>query len=110
MLAALFGGGWYLLNEPDTDQLPTYSESKVRRDTISAVVSATGTLNPINTVLVGSQVSGTIQRLYADFNDQVKQGQLIAQIDPAVGNHIPPNTPVENALYYNQVYEELCWR
>ena len=28
----------------------------------------------------------------------------------AVGNHIPPNTPVENALYYNQVYEELCWR
>jgi HlyD family secretion protein len=50
------------------------------------VVSATGTLNPINTVLVGSQVSGTIQRLYADFNDQVKQGQLIAQIDPAIFN------------------------
>ncbi len=48
------------------------------------MVSATGTLSPINTVLVGSQVSGTIQHLYADFNDQVKQGQVIAQIDPAI--------------------------
>jgi HlyD family secretion protein len=86
LLAALIGGGWYLLSEPDTDQLPTHSEAQVRRNAISAVVSATGTLNPINTVLVGSQVSGTIQRLYADFNDQVKQGQLIAQIDPAIFN------------------------
>ena len=84
LLAALIGGGWYLLSEPETDQLPTYSQVLVRRAAISAVVSATGTLNPINTVLVGSQVSGTIQHLHADFNDQVKQGQLIAQIDPAI--------------------------
>ena len=84
LLAALIGGGWYLLSEPETDQAPTYSEAQVRRGAISALVSATGTLNPINTVLVGSQVSGTIQHLYADFNDQVKQGQLIAQIDPAI--------------------------
>ena len=67
LLAALVVGGWYLL-----------------RVDISDMVSATGTLSPINTVLVGSQVSGTIQHLYADFNDEVKQGQLIAQIDPAI--------------------------
>jgi len=48
------------------------------------VVSATGTLNPVNTVQVGSQISGTIQRLDVDFNSQVKAGQVIAQIDPAL--------------------------
>jgi len=84
LFAALVGGGWYLLREPATDQAPTYSQAQVRRGDISDVVSATGTLSPINTVLVGSQVSGTIQNLYADFNDQVKQGQVIAQIDPAI--------------------------
>lgn len=84
LLAVLIGGGWYLLREPDTRQTPTHSLAQVRRGDISEVVSATGTLNPINTVLVGSQVSGTIQHLYADFNDQVKQGQVIAQIDPAI--------------------------
>ena len=84
LLAALIGGGWYLLREPDTNQAPTYSQAQVRRSDISDVVSATGTLSPINTVLVGSQVSGTIQHLYADFNDQVKQDQVIAQIDPAI--------------------------
>ncbi|MGB5260647.1 MAG: efflux RND transporter periplasmic adaptor subunit [Gammaproteobacteria bacterium] len=84
LLAALIGGGWYLLRDPDTDEAPTYSEAQVRRGDISDVVSATGTLNPINTVLVGSQVSGTIQHLHADYNDQVKQGQVIAQIDPAI--------------------------
>jgi HlyD family secretion protein len=84
LLAMFIGGGWYLLHEPDTAQAPTHSETKVQRTDISAVVSATGTLNPINTVQVGSQVSGTIQHLYADFNDRVKQGQVIAQIDPAV--------------------------
>jgi len=84
LLAALIGGGWYVLREPDTDDVPTYSQAQLRRGDISDVVSATGTLSPINTVLVGSQVSGTIQHLYADFNDQVKQGQVIAQIDPAI--------------------------
>ena len=84
LLAVVVGGGWYLLREPATDKAPTYSQAQVRRADISDVVSATGTLSPINTVLVGSQVSGTIQNLYADFNDQVKQGQVIAQIDPAI--------------------------
>ena len=57
---------------------------KVERGEISAIVTATGTINPVITVLVGSQVSGTIKALYADFNSQVKEGQVIAQIDPAI--------------------------
>jgi len=48
------------------------------------VVEATGTINAVTTVQVGSQVSGTISRLYADFNSRVKKGQVIAQIDPAL--------------------------
>lgn len=57
---------------------------KVDRGEISSVVTATGTINPVITVLLGSQVSGTIKALYADFNSQVKEGQVIAQIDPAI--------------------------
>jgi HlyD family secretion protein len=57
---------------------------KVERGDISFVVTATGTINPVINVLVGSQVSGTIKALYADFNSQVREGQVIAQIDPAI--------------------------
>ena len=61
-----------------------YRTAKVERGDISAFVTANGTINPVITVLVGSQVSGTIQKLYADYNSRVKIGQLIAQIDPAL--------------------------
>jgi len=61
-----------------------YRTVKVERGSLSTYVNANGTLNPVITVLVGSQVSGTIQKLYADFNSTVKKGQLIAQIDPAI--------------------------
>jgi HlyD family secretion protein len=62
----------------------SYKLVALNRGPISSVVSATGTLTPVNTVQVGSQVSGTIQHLYVDFNDQVREGQLIARIEPAV--------------------------
>jgi len=57
---------------------------KAERGEISLTVTATGTINPVITVLVGSQVSGTIKALYADYNSRVKEGQIIAQIDPAI--------------------------
>jgi HlyD family secretion protein len=57
---------------------------KVERGEISTTVTATGTINPVITVLVGSQVSGTIKALSADFNSRVKEGQIIAQIDPSI--------------------------
>ena len=56
--------------------------TEVKRGDISIIVTATGTLEAVTTVLVGSQVSGTISALYADFNDQVKKGQILAQLDP----------------------------
>ena len=58
--------------------------AKVERGDIHDVVEATGTINAVITVQVGSQVSGTINKLYVDFNSRVKKGQVIAQIDPAL--------------------------
>jgi len=62
---------------------------KVQRGTIIQTVTATGNVNPVTTILVGTRVSGTIVDLYADYNSLVKKDQLIAQIDP---------TPFENDL------------
>ncbi len=61
-----------------------YRTARVERGSLSSFVTANGTVNPVITVLVGSQVSGTIQKLYADYNSPVKIGTLIAQIDPAI--------------------------
>src|SRR5438552_14900454 len=61
-----------------------YFTAKVDRGDIRAVVEATGTINAVTTVQVGSQVSGTISRLNADFNSRVRKGQVVAQIDPSL--------------------------
>jgi len=59
-----------------------FTTTEVIRGNVSILVTATGTLEAVTTVLVGSQVSGIISALYADFNDQVKKGQILAQLDP----------------------------
>jgi HlyD family secretion protein len=58
-----------------------YSFTTVEKGTIEAIVSSTGTLEAINTVEVGTQVSGTIKKIYVDYNDKVKAGQLLAEMD-----------------------------
>jgi len=63
---------------------PQYYTEKVGQGNIQDVVQATGTINAVTTVQVGSQVSGTIQTLNADFNSHVRKGQVIAQIDPSL--------------------------
>ena len=59
-----------------------YQTATVTKGPITQLVTATGTLNPVVNVQVGSQVSGNIQKLFADFNSEVKAGQTVAQIDP----------------------------
>src|SRR5436189_6465025 len=61
-----------------------YQSATVTRGPITQAVTATGTLNPVVNVQVGSQVSGNIAKLFADFNSQVKAGEVVAQIDPAL--------------------------
>lgn len=60
-----------------------FRTEKVSRGSIESTVTATGTVNAVTTVLVGTQVSGTIKSIFVDFNSPVKKGRLIAQIDPA---------------------------
>ncbi len=60
----------------------TFVTAEAERGDISILVTATGTLEAVTTVQVGSQVSGTISALYVDFNDRVKKGQVVAQLDP----------------------------
>ena len=79
LLAAAGGYVWW--KDPFTSP-PAYRLAKIERGPITAAVAATGTLNPVVSVQVGSQVSGQIKELYADFNSPVKKGQLIARIDP----------------------------
>ena len=85
IICVLLAGGLFLyqvLGRNGSNQ--KFRTVKVERGEISFVVTATGTINPVVNVLVGSQVSGTIKALYADFNSRVKEGQVIAQIDPAI--------------------------
>jgi HlyD family secretion protein len=76
-----------------------YFTAAVDRGDIKEVVEATGTINAVTTVQVGSQVSGTIWKLYADFNSHVKKGQLIAQIEPSLfqGAVLQAKADLENA-------------
>ena len=82
VLAAVVGG--LLIARSFRSTAPAFETARVQRGSIQAFVTATGNLNPVVNVQVGSQVSGNIQALYADFNTKVHKGQLIAQIDPAI--------------------------
>ncbi len=63
---------------------PKYTTSTVRRGDLTSAVQATGTINALTTVSVGSYVSGTVQYIFADFNTRVRSGQVLAQLDPAI--------------------------
>src|ERR1051326_6507449 len=81
LVAVLAGGvgvGWYL-TRPESSPLQ-FETAVVSRGDLSQVVTATGQLNPVLKVEVGSQISGIIEKLFVDFNSTVKAGQGIAQI------------------------------
>ena len=82
VLAALAAGGWYWYAQRAAAGDVKYRIGKLERGPIQAVVVASGTLNAVTTVQVGSQVSGQILEIFADFNTQVKKDQVIARIDP----------------------------
>lgn len=81
IIIILGGSGWFLFGRGSAKDIE-YRFDEVRKGDISIVVTATGTLEAVTTVQVGSQVSGTIAKLYADFNTVVKAGDVIAEIDP----------------------------
>ena len=73
--------GFYFYSKGGSDEVQ-FRYEKVSRGDVQVVVTATGTLSAVRTVQVGSQVSGTLQKLYVDFNDKVRKGQVVAIIDP----------------------------
>ena len=75
-ISALFGGG--------TQKVEPLATMEITRGEMRQVVTATGEIQPLNTVSVGSQVSGTIEKLYVDFNSKVKKGDVLLEIEPSV--------------------------
>jgi HlyD family secretion protein len=80
-LILLLGGIYYYRTRSSA---PKYITVAVKRGDIHASFQATGTINPLTTVPVGSYVSGTVQYIFADFNTRVQSGQVLAQLDPAI--------------------------
>jgi HlyD family secretion protein len=85
-LVVLIAGslGWWRWHLSHAAVGPTYKTAPVEKKRIVGKVTASGTLSAIVTVQVGTQVSGRIQKLFADFNSQVKKGELVAKIDPSL--------------------------
>jgi HlyD family secretion protein len=85
VVALLLGAGvWGYLYAQGRQSSPKYRLAPVERGPLTAAVSATGNLNAVITVQVGSQVSGQIKELHADFNTRVRRDQVIARLDPSI--------------------------
>jgi len=81
LIITIAAGVWFFFGRAPK---VSYKTVPLEKGSVVATISATGTVNPVTTVQVGSQVSGTIQKLLVDYNSRVKQGQVIAEIDPAL--------------------------
>jgi HlyD family secretion protein len=81
VVVALGVAGWWW-TERDATGGVAYRTARIERGSLTAAVSSSGTVNPVSQVSVGSQVSGQIKELFADFNTEVRRNQLIARIDP----------------------------
>lgn len=111
---ALVGAGYAYYQE---EAPQSYLTAAVEHGSISTVVKATGTVNPVLTITVGTYVSGIIQQVHCDYNTEVKQGQLCAKIDPrpyqSVVNQNKANLAVARAQLEkdkaNQTYSKLTY-
>ena len=81
VVAVVLAGVYLFSDEKKTDE---YITKKIEKGDITEKITATGTINPISTVNIGTQVSGSISEILVDYNTKVVKGQLLAQIDPAL--------------------------
>ena len=85
VIAGLIGGGiWYAKQRAAQNPEQRYKFLTLEKGDVTQTVSANGTLNPVVLVSVGTQVSGTVKKLYVDFNDHVKKGQALLELDDAL--------------------------
>lgn len=82
ILAVIGGGIWhFFLRDTERAGAVTYRTLEVRQGNLENLISSSGTLSAVSTVKVGSQVSGTLTSIHVDFNDEVKKGQILAELD-----------------------------
>ncbi|MEO6023421.1 MAG: efflux RND transporter periplasmic adaptor subunit [Burkholderiales bacterium] len=87
LLLVMSGAGYAWWKKTPTEQAPQkYKTEAIDRGDIVQSITANGTLNPVVVVNVGTQISGTIQKLHVNFNDQVSAGQILAELDPSLLN------------------------
>lgn len=84
VLAIIAGSFFFYRTQNDKNKTQLYKTLPIKRGAITQSVSANGTLNPVILVNVGTQVSGAVKKLYVDFNDHVKQGQVLLELDNAL--------------------------
>src|SRR5688572_11865060 len=82
LLAVAGGGAYYYYSYAKPVEKPQVTTATISQGTITEIVQATGTIEPIRTMPIGSQVSGQVKEIYVDFNSIVKTGQLLAELDP----------------------------
>jgi HlyD family secretion protein len=82
ILIAVSFSMFFIFNK--TEKIPKYKTEEITKGDITETVTASGIVNPVISISVGTQVSGTLKELYVDFNSPVKKGQLLAQIDPSL--------------------------
>lgn len=106
VLGVIGATAWWLMPKKISAEA-RYATAPLERGSITQNVSANGTLNPVKLVNVGSQVSGIVNKLYVDFNDRVKAGQVLLELDPALtqaqlqqseANVVSANASLELAL------------
>jgi HlyD family secretion protein len=106
LLVAAAAGGWWWYQQRNDNKEPDYKTATVVRGDITQSVTANGQLSAVKNVTVGSQVSGIITALGADFNSKVTNGQIIAQIDPST--YLQTITQTEAELANSQAALELA--
>jgi len=84
--AVILAGTAWFYKRADGKEAPAYRTATIRRGSVKSTVSATGTLSAVQTIQVGTQVSGQIAAIDVDYNDHVRKGQLLARIDPTLQN------------------------
>ncbi|MFH0703027.1 MAG: efflux RND transporter periplasmic adaptor subunit [bacterium] len=82
LIGIIAGVIFYMLKDKDTR--PDFRTEKIAKGDIIEAVTASGTVNPVTNISVGTQVSGTVKNIYVDFNSPVKKGQILAEIDPSL--------------------------
>lgn len=90
-----------------------YITREIKKDTIIQYVEASGTIKPVNTIQVGTQVSGTVARIYVDYNSVVKKGDLLAELDPSLfqANVDQSEAKLRNAkAAYNKAQSTLAYK